>query len=42
MKGELIIVNVRKKKNELCERAREMYYNLGHWKINDEYNHLKK
>ena len=30
MKGELIIVNVRKKKNELCERAREMYYNLGH------------
>jgi len=29
IKGELIIVRIDKKKNELYERAREMYYNLG-------------
>ena len=29
IKGDLIIVNVRKNKNELYKRAREMYYNLG-------------
>ena len=27
--GELIIVDVRKKKYEICEKAKEMYYNLG-------------
>lgn len=29
MKGELIILEKDNKKSELCERAREMYYNLG-------------
>jgi transposase InsO family protein len=29
MRGEGIILRIDKKKNELCERAREMYYNLG-------------
>jgi len=34
MKGELIIVELRKNKNEIRERGREMYYNLG-WSIED-------
>lgn len=34
MKGELIILEKDKKKSELRERAREMYYNLG-WSIED-------